>query len=368
MKIYFDARMWDHPGIGRYVRELSRALLDRQASFGLHFLGNDGLRRSLGPSAQVVDTKAGIYSIAEQWEIGRKVRGAELFHAPHFNVPIFFGGKMVVTIHDLIYLKDPKASRSALGPLYVSMLFKAIRRNARAIITVSESTKRDLLSYWPGYPAERISVIYEGASPIFKKIEDADRLASARAKHGLGKPFILFVGSLKAHKNIPTLVSALEGARRDKGLEHELVIVGRPDPKNPELLRLVQNTSFVRYLGEVPDEDLLLLYNLADLFVIPSFEEGFGLPLLEAMSCGTPVAASNRTSIPEVGGEAALYFEPNRIDALSELIYNVLSSNKLRQNMARQSLERAKHFSWAKTAQATLGVYEKVLNESSVVT
>ncbi len=367
-KIGIDARMWDHPGIGRYIRELAGQFVASTFEHKLVFLGNAGFRekffsplmgRDLRCSFREANSK--IYSISEQFEIFNKSKDLDLLHVPHFNIPVFIKKKLVVTIHDLIYLHDPAASKSVFGKTYVSWLLKAIERKAAAIIAVSEYTKKDILSHCPKFDPTRIFVTYEAVSPHFKKIQDAGVLNGVKEKHSLYKPFVLYVGSLKAHKNIPTLIEAMNRLRQHKGIDHELILVGRKDPKNRDLLELIGRDPFVRYLGELDDREIVSLYNLADLFVLPSFREGFGLPVLEAMTCGAPVIASNACSLPEVVGGAGLLFDPGQVDALSGLIYNVLSDNNLRENMRQMGFGQVKKFSWEKTAQDTLKVYRQVL-------
>ncbi|MBI3252158.1 MAG: glycosyltransferase family 4 protein [Candidatus Omnitrophica bacterium] len=360
-----DARMWRHPGIGRYLRELSTRLVSQKARYFFHFLGDEALTAELprvpGAPWGFTAARAPIYGAAEQFEIPAKSAGFDLLHVPHFNAPLFFPKKLAVTVHDLIYLRNAGASRFGLGALYARRLLNHIQKKASIIFTVSEHTKNDLLNYFPRLDPGRIGVTPEAAGPLFRKIGDGDSLNKIRADYSLDRPFILCVGSLKKHKNIPALIQAMADLRERKKIDHELALVGRPDPKNPGLLRLIRRSGFVRYLGEVPDESLAGIYNLADLFVMPSFFEGFGLPVLEAMACGVPVLVSNRASLPEVGGEAALTFDPGRIDALGELLYNVLQDKGLRLKMIEMGFARAKEFSWERTARQTLEGYCRVL-------
>ncbi len=314
-KIGLDARMWDHPGIGRYIRELSRELVNRSTNINISFIGNSRLIQDFFGSDKhsiikpsCVEAHSKIYSLAEQWEIPQKSSRCDLLHVPHFNIPIFLKKKLVVTIHDLIYLHEPKASRSKFGKVYTTWLLKVIEKKAAAVITVSEYTKNDLLNYFPGLRAERVFVTHEAPSALFKKIEDKSALQRIKQQLGLSRPFVLFVGTLKPHKNLSTLIKAVKILRDKKAIDHELVVVGRKDERQKELLKLIYQNSFVRYLGELPDAELVALYNLADVFVLPSTYEGFGLPAVEAMACGTPVITSNRSSLPEVIGSAGLSF------------------------------------------------------------
>lgn len=362
-KIAFDARMWSHPGIGRYIRELLGALIRLEKKPALCLLGRSkelGAMFMPATGFSIREASSGIYGLAEQLEIPRLARGMGLLHVPHFNVPLLTSAKLVVTVHDLTYLHGSEALKSRSGRAYVRFLFRFIARNAAAIITVSEYTKKDLMEFFP-VRAEKVFVIPEAASDMFYKISDPNKLEKQLCFGSSGRPFILFVGSLKPHKNIPALVTAVSNLREKKRIEHQLLIVGRKDKKNPEILKLIESNPYVSYLGEVSDEKLATLYNLADLFVLPSFREGFGLPVVEAMACGTPVAVSDRTSLPELVGEAGQLFDPDRIDALEHVIYNILENKDLRQKMSLAGLERSKEFSWQNTAKNTLKVYQQVL-------
>ena len=364
-KIGIDIRLWSHPGIGRYLRELVGAMGNRRNFEDFHFLGYQKdlelLRmKKAGVSCQKVTS--GIYSVAEQWEMARRAESLPLLHVPHFNIPVCRQGKLVVTVHDLIYLHDAAASKSRWGKPYVEFLFREIQKKASAILAVSEYTKADLLNRFPKISSEKVYVTHEAASSFFQPGLDAAALEAAGKKYHLEKPFVLFVGSLKEHKNIPLLIEAVKQFRTEKKIDADLVIVGRRDMKNEGLWRRIQeNRVFVRYLGELTDADLATLYQLARVFVLPSLREGFGLPALEAMASGVPVIVSNRASLPEIAGNAGLVFDPERVDELTALLYNVFSDGALRERLSIAGIARAKEFSWEETAQKTLAVYQKVL-------
>ncbi len=343
-----DIRMWDHPGIGRYIRELSKELLllDRETRYLL---------------LDLAAVRAPIYSLQEQWQLTRAARSADALHVPHFNIPFFYPKKLIVTIHDLIYLEESGAAKSPWAKIYVKTLLKQIARKSAAIFAVSQATKNDLLNSGLGFKENRIFVTPEAASDLFKKIDDPSILEAARNKFNLKKPFILFVGTLKPHKNVPTLVLAVAQLRA-RLPDTELVIVGKKDPREERLSQEILSQPFVRYLGTVRDEELVNLYNLAEVFVLPSRREGFGLPILEAMACGAPVAVSNCSSLAEVAGQAGLLFDPSSVDALEEVLYNILTDKELQLKKARESRERARSFSWGDTALKTLDVYRKVLS------
>jgi glycosyltransferase involved in cell wall biosynthesis len=276
---------------------------------------------------------------------------------PHFNAPIFCCSKLIVTIHDLIYLKEKRFSGSVFAGLYVRALIAGIQRHARAVIAVSDFTRRDLEETFPALEG-MVTVIYEAASRIF-----APNTAQVNIKKfGLGGDYVLFVGSLKAHKNLPVLLDAFESLRAEGNTSVKLAIVGRKDVKETALLeRLERSTAYVCYLGEQADEDLAAIYRGAHALVIPSLWEGFGLTALEAMACGTPVISSNRASLPEVVGDAGLLFDPSQTEALKEHLGNVLKSAELRTTLSRKGLERAKQFSWDIAARETLDAYKEAM-------
>ncbi len=349
--------MWDHPGIGRYVRELTRAAV-RLAPGRLTLIGHEASRGAFPKGVAFRPARAGVYSLAEQLELPRAASGFGALHVPHFNVPFAYRGRLVATVHDLIYLHDAKASKRRFGHAAASALFGHIARRAAAVIAVSEATRAELVERFPRL-APRVRVIHEAASPAFRRIEDPVARASERSRLGIEGPFVLHVGTLKPHKNLPFLLEAMDRVR-EKGLPHGLVAVGRADAQGGPILEALRKRPYARHLGEVSDGDLASLYNLADAFVLPSLVEGFGLPVLEAMACGTPVLVSDRASLPEVAGDAARFFDPLRVDALSGLLYTVLENGELRRAMSSAGLARAERFSWEKAAAETLRVYDEV--------
>lgn len=359
-----DLRMWAHPGIGRYIRELTGAMLRLQGAERFLFLalaGNEGdIFKSLGP-VRCELTKAGIYGLAEQKELWDFSKRTALLHVPHFNAPLFCSSRLVVTVHDLIYLKEARFSGSVFGKLYVRAMLRGIEKNARAVIAVSDFTRNDLEAAFPGMKG-RVAVIHEAASASFAPAAGALTSDALKEKFGIEKRYVLFVGSLKAHKNLPVLLDAFETLLREGKLEAELVVVGRKDPKERALLeRLERSRAFARTLGERSDAELAELYRGAEALVIPSLWEGFGLTAVEGMASGTPVIASNRSSLPEVLGEAGWLFDPERVDQLVEILYNVLNDKNLRHELSKKGLERARCFSWESAARRTLETYERAM-------
>jgi glycosyltransferase involved in cell wall biosynthesis len=276
--------------------------------------------------------------------------------------PFLFGAPIVVTVHDLYhehYPQDYPAGALARTRLYAHLTL----HRAAAIVTDSEFSKQDIVRCY-GIPPHKVTVAHLAADPLFRPIHDARRLAAVRARYGTGERFMLFVGALKPTKNLRTVIEAYVRLRRADATRHRLVLVGgRTAWLKEDIFAAARASGYgdeIVFTGYVPDDDLVALYNAADIFVSPSLFEGFGLPPLEAMACGTPVVTSNTTSLPEVVGDAALMVDPLDAEALANAMSAVLADDALRAQLSRQGLERAATFSWEATARTVLGVYRSI--------
>lgn len=359
MRVGFDARMIDHPGIGRYIANLLNAMFEQAGRDEFVLFGDSKMLSTIdyGPSTvDIIEYNARIYGWAESFFDPFEKANLDIMHVPHFNVPILERtNKLVVTIHDLIYLKFTESVPDFMQGIAVRYVISNAVKKADKIIAVSENTKKDIIEHFPAATG-KVEVIHEAADPIFAKIDDEGKKEGIRKKYNLPPAIILYVGSLKKHKNIERLIDAYIDLK-SKGIRHKLVIVGRYRPKEAQVLKKIQSSDAL-YLGEVPTDDLALIYNLASLLVMPSLYEGFGLPALEAMASGVPVAASSVASLPEVIGDAGILLDPEDISNISEVIYKGLVDDDLRRELIRKGLERVKEFSWKKTAQQTLQLYE----------
>lgn len=285
----------------------------------------------------------------------------DILHQPCFSTPVFYRGKVVVTIHDLISVffgyNIPFWSRQFFGK-WMPFTY----RFADHLIAVSEHTKKDAIRVL-GIPEDKITVIHEAADAKYHVIDDKQLLADIRHKYHVGDdPFILHVGTLEPRKNLPFLVRAYAEAKPQLG-EIKLVITGKKGWYYEELFQLVDELQLqkdVIFTGYVEDDDIPALYNAAELFTFPSQYEGFGLPPLEAMACGTPVISSNTSSMPEVIGEAGILLSPKDQAAWTKAMIEVLNDKKLLTELRKKGLEQAKKFSWEKCARETIAVYEKV--------
>jgi glycosyltransferase involved in cell wall biosynthesis len=283
--------------------------------------------------------------------------GVEWLYNPINTAPLGVTNQVVV-IHDAAFLSDQASQTRAFRAVYTQLVSRLVQR-ARGIITVSAFSRQELIERLKADP-ERVRVIPNGVSARFQPLD----AAAARRAHALPARYLLFVGSLEPRKNLRVLLAAVELlAARGRLAEHRLVLVGcqganfRDDGLASALARAGER---VQLLGYVPDDDLPALYAGATAFVYPSFYEGFGLPPLEAMACGTPVVVSNAAALPEVVGDAGLLFSPHDAEALADALQRLIEDADLRDTLARRGLARSATFSWEAAAQHTLAFMEEL--------
>ncbi|MGP8024213.1 MAG: glycosyltransferase family 4 protein [Methanobacterium sp.] len=285
----------------------------------------------------------------------------DVIHDPYELGAFTFGGsfRKIITVHDLTPLLFPSLFKK-MDVIFHRLLLKKTINNADKIITVSYHTQKDLITYL-NVPKDKIKVIYNGNDARFQPLNYIE-ISKVREKYKLPERFILSVGGLHPIKNISRLLKAYNLSRRN-GLNHKLVIVGMVMDKVSEIFQTLKGLNLedqVIFTGKVPDNDLVGLYNSADLFIYPCLYAGFGLPPLEAMSCGTPVIASNNSSLPEVVGDAGLLINPYDITEIADAINNIITDDDLRKNLIKKGLKRSKQFNWSKSAYETLEVYKEV--------
>jgi glycosyltransferase involved in cell wall biosynthesis len=294
----------------------------------------------------------------------------DLLHSPCLTAPLRLSCASVVTIHDMIWSFPVKSSRGGQISLqrkmmdwYYRLIPQYAARRSDALITVSNAAKQDIIQHLKFSP-DRIFVTYEAANPAYRGMDDTEGLKSVREQYDLSSRFILAIGSADPRKNIGTLIRAyaiLPGDLRDR---YQLAILWTHGLLSVQVSKEVGAAGLdkrVRFLEHVCDDDLVLLYNAASLFVVPSLYEGFGLPLLEAMACGTPVVAANNSSIPEIAGDAALLVSAENESSIAGAIAEVLSDTTLQMKLIERGFGRASHFSWTKCACQTLDVYRQAL-------
>jgi len=289
--------------------------------------------------------------------------GIDLLHALAFVAPVAAPCPFVVTIYDLSFLRYPEVFRP-FNRWYLSRFTARSVRRAEAIITISESTRQDVIKLL-GAPPERVHTVYCGVDQSFRPLPESEVAAFKQARQ-LPDTFVLFLGTLEPRKNVDGLIRAYGRWReRDKNAP-PLIIAGGKGWYYTKIFQLVEAldlTEAVRFPGYVPQEELVRWYNAASLLVYPSYFEGFGLPVLEAMACGTPVITSTVSSLPEVAGTdgAALLVDPTDIGALAEAMAQLMSQPDQRVVMSARGRARAAGFQWEQTARDTVAVYQKVL-------
>jgi glycosyltransferase involved in cell wall biosynthesis len=365
MRIGFDARLvyYQQAGIGQYILQLVQGLARLPSAHELLILRSrkapplslpENVRqaRLWTPSHHPLESTALLSEL-----VGRRLA---LLHSPDFIPP--FGGRFrsVITVHDLNFIHFPEFLTPD-SARYYGQIHRAVER-ADHIITDSHWTREDVLNYLGALP-ERVTTVHLAANSVYRPITDRREIRQAVMRYGLPPDFIIFVGTLEPRKNVPTLLQAFRHLR-DGGYDVHLALVGRKGWLYEEIfasLILLKLNDTVHFLEDIPNEDLARLYNAARCLALPSHYEGFGLPPLEAMACGTPVVVSDRASLPEVVGDAGLLVDPDNAEALSEALARVLDDSELRESLRKRGLVRAGEFSWARAAHETMAIYEQVL-------
>ena len=367
MKIVIDGRMINESGIGRYLRNLINELqkLDNQNDYYILLLKKDFNTVVYQSNFKKVLANFKWYKIAEQIKLPKILHDLQpdLVHFPHFNVPILYEGKFVVTIHDLIHQHYSISDSSTHGKLVFNLkkigykkVFETAVKKSEKILVPSEFVKQQLKTEWR-VPDNKVVVTHEGVNLTHPR--------GGLSIHGTKLPYILYVGNAHPHKNVEGLITAFKILKKlthpaSGGQDDDLrlVLVGK---ENYFWRKIMMDSRFrgndILYTGFVDDAQLASLYKNAEVYVEPSFEEGFGLPLLEAFSLGCPIVASDIGSLKEVGGDAVVYFDPKNIEDMSEKIGEVLNNEKLKKELIEKGKKRVKQFSWKKMAEQTLKVY-----------
>jgi glycosyltransferase involved in cell wall biosynthesis len=362
--IAVDARMLTFSGIGTYLMSLLTQLASIESEFSFEVICPEPhLLSHLPPGRfRLVECRAPIYSLREQWEVARLVRGAYLLHCPHYNIPYLRRDRMVVTIHDLSHLVCREFLPNRRAYWYARFMLARATKQATRIVTDSQYSRRSIQATFD-VPDERVRVIYpglpHGMNPDESQV-DGSRLEALKVR----RPYILFVGILKRHKNVQGLLRAFSLVPCDKRRPFQLVIVGKKDSFYSSLMDLARKLSLdeqVVFTGAVTTDDLRALYTGATLLVLPSLNEGFGYPVLEAMAFGVPVVVSNTSSLPEVAGSAGLLVDPRDPQSIANGIEMVLSDDYLRKSLSERGRAQAQLFSARKSALDHLEVYRAAL-------
>jgi glycosyltransferase involved in cell wall biosynthesis len=362
--IVVDARMIASSGIGTYLRNTLLRIIRARPAWHFTLLGDRERLADVGPSGnlEIRDAGAPVYSLREQLAFARlDLRGADLFWAPHYNIPLVrtLPARLVVTVHDVMHLTLPEYRNRWVRRQYATTMYAAVRRRASAVICVSDFTRRELERVVGTGPATH--VVHNGVdSSWFDVSRPVDMTASTR-------PYIVFVGLAKPHKNLVGLLQAF-AMMRDR-VPHDLVVVGsRRDALRTSDQRIEKTSAALN--GRVRFAEHLELSSLqqcvagADVLVQPSLYEGFGLPPLEAMAAGTACLASRIDPLVEVCADAATYCDPRDPADIARRLLELLENREARQDLSSRGRERARAFSWDRSATETLAVFEQVLSSS----
>lgn len=355
--IIYDARMIEHSGIGMQVQNVIPRLL-AEDSFEFRFLGNPETLTRYIPESLVIPYYAGIYSLREQ--ISFPARG-DLYHTPHYNARILSGNKNVVVIHDVIHLKSEEF-QTAKYQAYAKSVLWAVTRSAKKIITVSDTAKADLLEFFP-FAASKTVTIHNGIDRRIYKTIPKPKVQKFKAALKLPKDYLLCVGIGKKHKNLDFVIRAFAPLWRARKIP-PLVLAGSSGQLPDYVRDVVVQERMIGKVISLPHLDLdqlPILYNGATALIMPSKLEGFGFPAAEAMACGVPVISSNASSLPEVCGNAAKYFDPFKEDELRKAILEVLRYPRLRREMSQKGLKQVKKFDWDDHVRRLISVYRECL-------
>lgn len=374
MRIGIDARTVLSPKTGdrTYTLNLVRALARMDAENEYFLLLDRAPPEGLLPDAPnfhhvVIPTFWGRWWTIAQVPLFARRAGLDVLHVQYI-APLVCSARVVTAIHDVSFAVLPETF-PLKDRLLLNLFIPLSASSASKVITLSESSKRDLIERF-GVASEKIAITPCGVDETMRRVEDPQIISDVLQRYGITPPFILSVGVLQPRKNLPRVMDAFALLRqRYPDLPHCLVIAGKagwgvePLKQRVQALRL---ESAVHFAGYIADEDLPALYSAADLFVYPSLYEGFGLPPLEAMACGTPAVTSNVSSLPEVVGDAALTVNPLDVEVIAGAMEQILTDAHLRRTLTARGLERAREFTWERTARLTLEVYQTMTNDQSL--
>jgi glycosyltransferase involved in cell wall biosynthesis len=369
MRIGIDARFFGSTGkgLGRYTQRLVENLekTDYENQYFI-FLRKENFEeyQPKNPNFHRVMADFRWYTFSEQINMPRILNkyNLDLVHFPHFNVPILYRKKFIITIHDLILIHFPTVKNTTLNPFFYWFKFAAYKlaiwlaiRRAAKVVAVSNFTKNDILQHYK-IPEDKICVTYEASDTQTAEIRNNSE--AIFKKYGIMKPYIMYVGNAYPHKNLEALILAFGEIKKVKA-NLKLVLVGKEDYFYARLKKFAQAKKIdgVIFAGFVPDSDLHTIYRNAELYVFASLYEGFGIPPLEAMARGIPVASSDHECMKEVLGENVYYFDAKKPENIARAVIVLMDDKVLQENLVQKGYEQIKKYSWQKMAEETLEIY-----------
>ena len=353
-----------YTGIGRYAYNLVRSLLEIDQKNEYVLYAQKGLfdwqKRLPRFNAKNVVKKIDWFKRGTSRFLG----DVDIYHLPSQGFVDVQKAKVVVTVHDLVYKAFPQGHTDETLRL-TDEQFRSFLPRVSKIICPSQSTVNDLQKYFH-VDNEKIQLIYQGVDKnLFRLLDQTEKISAKNIlkARGIDNPFILFVGTIEPRKNLKNLLRAFAQCRRKKSFTGDLVVIGKLGWKSQDIPRLIQDLGiqkYVKFLGFVPDRELCWFYNLAEVFVFPSYYEGFGYPLVEAFCCGAAVVTSTVSSCPEIAADAALRVDPTQVDALAVAITRLVQDREFKNTLKQRALARAQAFDYEKTAKETLKIYQCV--------
>jgi len=362
--IAIDARKLSDFGIGTYTRNLIASLgeLDQENQYVL-FVGQQDIQElpDLPENFRAVVERSPSYSVRElvalSWRLFRL--RLDLYHSTHYVLPAVVPCRAVVTIHDIIHLLYPEFLPSALAFFYAQRMIRRSLSRGDRIIAVSQNTKTDLMDYFK-VDGRKIRVVYSGVTDRYRQRLAAAEIAARQEEFGINRPYLLFVGNPKPHKNLDNVVKAYARAREIYEFDADLVCIGDREGMEFKIRQRAEQmglTDRIRLVGHVPEEALPALYQGATLFVFPTLYEGFGLPVIEAMASGVPVITSNTSALREIAEGYGHLVNPLDVDEIARAIAQCMADQEHRESLAKLGLKRADDFQWSRTAEKTLEIY-----------
>lgn len=373
MRIVIDCRWMttDTGGIRRFLSGILSGLVKVEGGNRYFLLSDSEVSERLisgivagRPGFEIIKTGYGVFSIKNKLLLPGLLRrlGTEIFHSGSFTAPDY-GGKRIISIYDIIPVIHPEYCRKSLKARLPGLFKKYLSymaKKADAVITVSENSAKDIIDTL-GIEKKKLINISAGIEERFRVEKDGSKQEKTRQNYSSGRKFILFSGRQEPSKNLAGLIMAyLIFIRKTGDRETVLLIAGKKDERYPEPYKIAAESGTLErivFTGFVPDEELVRLYNAAEFFVFPSFYEGFGFPPLEAMACGCPVITSDRASIPEVVGDAAVKINPADTEALAEAMSRLFKDEKIREELSEKGIIQAQKFRWETVAEKLLEIY-----------